>query len=397
MYYDTQSLGIATVGNLTKTEAWMTGSTYINTQNTYTAKGLVATTTDPRGKTTEYDYDSYDLYPILVTNPLSQETEYVYNYGVGKPKSTTDANNLTTETVYDGLGRIKEIKIPGDTSPYNPVTSTAFIYTDTRGANSILKKDYLSASNSADTYQYLDGFGRPIQERHEEENSTYATKDTLYDALGRVSRETLPYSSSGTNRTTATTNTALHTDYAYDPLNRITEVTNVLGTVENDYSGWTTTTTDLRGVDKDITTDAYKNIVSVVEHNNSANYTTNYSYNGNNKLTGITDALGNIRSFTYDGIGRRLTATDLHATSDTSYGSWSYTYDNVGNITSFTDPKNQTVEYTYDDLGRPLTENFTGQAGTEVTYTYDSCTLGIGKLCTSDNGDAATAYTYASR
>ena len=38
MYYDAQSLGTATLGNLTKAESWVTGSSYINTQNTYTSK-----------------------------------------------------------------------------------------------------------------------------------------------------------------------------------------------------------------------------------------------------------------------------------------------------------------------------------------------------------------------
>ncbi len=396
-YYDSQSLGTATDGNQTKVESWVTGSTYINSQKTYTSKGLVSTETDPRSKVTEYTYDSYDMYPVTVTNALDQDTDYTYNYGVGKAKQVTDANGFVYQTTYDGLSRIKEEKIPGESSPHTPVTKSSFAYTDTANAFAIHKTDNLDGSIAVETYQYLDGFGRIIQTRVEDEAGTYSVKDTVYNDLGLVDKECLPYTSSGSSKTTATTTTSLYTSYAHDALSRVTGVTNAIGTMTKAYDDWKTTVTDLRSKAKDFYADAYGNLVQVDEHNSSNTYTTAYEYDGNNKLTKITDALSNIRNFTYDGLGRRLTAQDLHASADATFGSWTYTYDNAGNLASVVNPNSQTINYTYDDINRQLTENYTGDAGTEVTYAHDSCTNGVGKLCTVTATGANDAYVYNSR
>src|SRR5262247_4033909 len=117
------------------------------------------------------------------------------------------------------------------------------------------------------------------------------------------------------------------------------------------------------GTPKDLLSDAFGNLVQVNEHNATNTYSTYYEYNAANDLTKITDALSNIRSFTYDGLGRRLTAEDLHASGDGTFGTWTYVYDHAGNLTQSVNPKSQTVNYTYDSLNRPLTEDFTGTAG----------------------------------
>ena len=96
--------------------------------------------------------------------------------------------------------------------------------------------------------------------------------------------------------------------------------------------------------------------------------TTTYAWYANDTLATTTDADGSVRNFSYDGRGLRLTAQDLHDTAGLS--TWTYTYDDAGNLASFVDPKSQTVNFTYDELNRVLTENYTGQAGTEMEYLY---------------------------
>lgn len=398
-YYDSQSFGNMGAGNLTKERHWISGSNWADTLYGYnTTYGIQTSMTDPRGKVTQYSYDSYNLYPTTITDPLTHTVQYLYDYSLGKPKQTTDNNSFVYKTLYDGLDRVIEEKIPDFTSPYSAVTKTTYTYTDTQNAVSVHKTDYLDGSTTVDSYQYFDGLDRVIQDRKEAESSnTFNVTDKAYDSTGQLQKESLPYASTGSARTTATTINSLYTNYTYDALLRPSTVSNNLGTTSYVYDQWKTTITDANSKQKNLYKDAYDNLDKVDEFNSGSTYTTNYKWNLNKKLTKITDALGNVRNFTYDGLGRRLTAEDLHATSDTSFGSWSYTYDDNGNLTQSVDPKSQTINYTYDDVNRPLTEDYTGGTGTEITYTYDSCTNGVGKLCSAlVSGSSTTTYTYDS-
>lgn len=396
-YYDTQSLGTVTDGNITKVERWKTGSTYVNTQKAYnTTYGIPTSFTDERGKTTTYSDDSYNLYPATVTNPLSQAVSYTYDYSLGKPKQVTDQNSFVYQTVYDGLDRVKEEKVPDLSSPYSSITKTAYTYTDTSGAVSIARTDNMDASVSISSYKYFDGLNRLIQDRTETESS-YAARDYVYNTIGKLYKESLPYASSGSSKTSPTGTTALYTTYTYDTLQRPLTVVDAIGTTSYAYDDWKTSITDARSKVKHYYKDAYNNLKQVDETNSGSTYTTTYEWDLNNNLTKITDALSNIRNFTYDGLSRRLTAEDLHASGDTTFGSWSYAYDDAGNMTQSVSPESKTVNYTYNDINQVLTENYTGDAGTEITYTYGGCTNGTGKLCNIDMlSGADTDYTYNS-
>ncbi len=395
-YYDNGALNYVDTGNLTKEERWKVSSTYIDIENTYNGLGLITQKKDPRDKATTFAYDTYKLYPATSTNPLSQSTSYTYDYSSGKVLARKDPNGRTFETVLDGLDRVIEEKQPDLTTPTTAVTKTGVAYTDSYTGASFLTTNYNSSGTSALVYTYLDGFGRTLQTRTEaEDTNTYSAVDTVYNTVERVQKDGLPYFSSGSSRTTATTTTALFTQYSYDAMLRNVSSTNAVGTISKSYDQWINTVTDARGKNKSLYNDAYGNLIQVDENNASSTYSTTYEYDLNNNLTKITDALSNVRNFTYDGLSRRLTAQDLHASADITYGIWTYTYDDSGNLTQVDDPKSQTINYTYDDLNRVLTENYTGAGGTEMSYAYDSCTEGVGRLCTASSSiPVITDYTY---
>jgi RHS repeat-associated protein len=396
-YYDSQTLGNVTDGNLTKQEMWKTSSTYIDIEKTYnTTYGIVTQEKDQRDKATNYSYDTYNLYPATITNALSQATSYTYDYSSGKIKQTTDPNTRVTQSIYDGLDRLKEEKQPDLATPSTLVTRTSYAYTDTSGAVKVQTTENLDGSTSVDTYTYFDGLNRKIQVRKEMEDGNYATTDNVYNNIAQLHKESVPYSSSGSSKTSATTTASLLIVYSYDPMLRVTSTVNGIGTTSNAYDDWKLSITDPRSKLKHLYKDSYGNLIKVEETNSGSTYTTLYEYNGNNKLTKITDALGNLRNFTYDGLGRRLTAQDLHASADATYGTWTYTYDDTGNLSSIVDPKSQTINYTYDDTNRVLTEDYTGVGGTEVTYTYDSGTDGVGRLTSVAASGANSSYTYNS-
>jgi YD repeat-containing protein len=258
------------------------------------------------------------------------------------------------------------------------------------------KSDWLFPSNTVDTYQYVDGLNRLVQERKESPAAgIYFVTDRVYNKMGQIGSTTLPYASAGSSYTPPSGTNALYTKYFYDALQRVTTEVTAVGTKTNSYYKWRTRSTDQNSNVKDYWQDAFGNLADVVENISVASIaTTTYTYDAQNNLATTTDSLGNVRAFTYDGLGRRLTAQDLHYATDTTFGVWTYTYDHQGNITSQTDPKSQVVNRTYDALNRMRTEDYTGQSGTEITLIYDACTNGIGYLCSASSTSATSTNKY---
>ncbi|MFA6565854.1 MAG: SpvB/TcaC N-terminal domain-containing protein, partial [Candidatus Paceibacterota bacterium] len=396
-YYDGLSFGYFDKGNSTKEEKLISGSSYASTTKTYDGTyGLITAETDARGNATSYSYDTPNLFVATSTNPLGHTRNFQYDYSSGNIATTTDENGRIFATVYDALDRAIEEKQPDQTTPSALVTKSAYAYTDTSLAVAVQKTNYLDASLANTTYAYKDGLGRTIQTRMQTELSDiYTVSDAIFDARGMVKKESLPYFSSGAARTGTTTVNALYASYVYDSLGRVTEISNAVGTTTNAYDDWKVTTTDARGKQKIFTKDAYGNLVKVEEKNNGDTYTTNYEYNPLGNLTKITDAEANVRNFTYDKLGRRLTAQDLHASGDETYGSWSYSYDDAGNTTQTVDPKEQTINYEFDALNRNTSENYTSESGTEVSYAYDTCTNGKMRLCAASSTDVISSFSYS--
>lgn len=267
-----------------------------------------------------------------------------YDYSSGKVTRLTDPNTRVFTTTYDGLDRPLQEQQPDLTTPATLVTKATYAYTDNAVPTSVHKTDYLDGSNTVDSYQYFDGLDRPIQTRKEAETAgQFAVSDTVYDTRGLVAKTSLPYFGNGAAYTAPTTIAALLTTTTYDPLQRPLTQANAVGVTSYAYSDWKTTVTDPNTHPKDLYSDAYQNLVKVDEHNSGNTYTTQYVYDAKGNLTNITDALANVRAFTYDGLGRRLTAQDLHASGDGTFGTWTYAYDDAGNIASSSDPKAQLV------------------------------------------------------
>lgn len=394
-YYDSLAHGSVDKGNETKHERWVTGSTYIDTEKTYNSYGLVTQEKDPRDKATNYVYDSYNLHIASSTNPLLQVTGYQHDLSSGQIATTTDPNTRVFVTVFDGLDRIKARKEPDQTTPSTLVAALENEYTDTVGSRRIKESRHLNAATSTETYTYLDGSERPVQKRLEAEGTdTFSVSDFTYDALGRPKKESLPYFSGGNARGGATTIESLYATRTYDPLGRVTSIADALGTMTYAYDQRETIITDANGKPKDLHHDAYGNLVTVEEHNAADTHTTAYQYDKNDNLTRITDALSNLRNFTYDGLSRLTKSEDLHASGDSGFASTTLLYDASGNVTKrFTDQFGE-VAFTYDDVSRPLTEDSVSIVGTDIQYAYDSCEEGKGRLCAATTTDVVTNYAY---
>lgn len=245
----------------------------------------------------------------------------------------------------------------------------------------VKKVTYFSPTLTGESYILYDGMMRKIREVNQTTPSNYTAQDTVYNNMGQVARSSVAYSFSGVPSiyTGPNSTSNLYTTYTYDTLGRTTLAVNALGNMSSVYDKNKTTTTDQIGKVKSAYTDAFGNLIKIDEYNAGATYTTEYTWNTLNKLTKIKDALGNVRNFTYDGLGRRKSAEDLHDSTDSDYGVYYFSYDNKGNLTQKITPNGSTVNYTYDALDRPLVESL--GAVPQITNIYDTCPNGVGMLC----------------
>ena len=84
---------------------------------------------------------------------------------------------------------------------------------------------------------------------------------------------------------------------------------NRTGTSTISYTGPSHTVTDPAGKVRTLTMDALGRLVKVVEAPSSENYTTSYTYSGQNNLTSVTQG-SQTRTFVYDPLGRLTSATN---------------------------------------------------------------------------------------
>ncbi len=168
----------------------------------------------------------------------------------------------------------------------------------------------------------------------------------------------------------------------------------------------------------------------------TASATSTFQYDPNGNLTQVTDPLGHVNQTQYDSLGQPTEQLEPHPTAiGSTLGQISTTYDGLGQVTKVTDPRNLETTYQMDNLGNLLsqtspdtgtTQNTYDEAGNlktrtdargkvaaysydsqnripqviyedqTFTYTWDTCTNGIGRLCTLANGGATIGLNYDS-
>ncbi|PIZ54284.1 hypothetical protein COY24_04150, partial [Candidatus Uhrbacteria bacterium CG_4_10_14_0_2_um_filter_41_21] len=398
--YDDLLTGKVTKGNLTMKRSQLTDvavhgvTTWATQKYSYDSYGNVSKSTDPNGYATEYEYDSWSMYPVLVTDSLGYATMLETDSITGNKTQVIDANGTIEELDYDSFGRIESHRLSSSTSETSLITLEDYEYDIASTPNSVEITKYLDSSTGTQSVAYYDGLGRLAQTRSMLENLVdYSVIDHEYDDADREIRTSVAYEDTGSIYSAADTSKSdINVDY--DRAGKKLSVSDDVGTVLHDYDGRETTVTDEEGNQKTYTYDARGRLIRVDEIEDGATYSTSYEFDSAGNLIGLEDSQGNVREFTYDWGGRRLTAGDLHSPSTSSYGTWTYTYDYNGNVKSATNPNGDTINYGYDGLGRLKAENSQATTGTDITFTYDTATNGIGKLAEARRGWVASVYSY---
>ena len=340
-------------GNATCVARQIGPSSWASTKRQYDTAGNVVNAWDANSNLTQYTYADNCSYGLLsgVVNALGQTASLAYDCGVAKVNSFTDANNRVTTLSYsDPFGRLTsalEAGIRQTSYTYN--ISPPSVDAVTAGVYSQIVYDDLGRKVSTLQCTATCSTGGPSR--------LVARTDTQYDFLGRVSAVSNPYDATSTPVWTTTT---------YDALSRVIAVTRpdssqFVTAYDVSTAGLSAEVTDEAGKSRTTYTDGFGRLIQVIEDPNGLNYSTAYTYNGLDNLLNVSQGV-QTRTFTYDMLGRLLTATNPES------GVISYTYDLNGNLKTKTDARtgpNPTVTMQYDALNRVQSKQYAS-----LTYTY---------------------------
>jgi uncharacterized repeat protein (TIGR02543 family) len=151
--------------------------------------------------------------------------------------------------------------------------------------------------------------------------------------------------------------------YFYDPKGNLTQTTDPLGRIRRQ----TYDTLDRLA----LVQEPHPSVVGATQGQIAT------AYDGQDRITGVTDPRALATGYTMDGLGNVLTQTS----PDT--GTTTFTYDAAGKLKTRTDARGKTASFSYDALNRPTGIAYGDQT---VAYTWDACANGIGRLCRIDDG-----------
>lgn len=408
----------------------------------YNAEDALVRRTDPEGGVVTYELDdayrpvtvrdpvggawrvAYDATGAVVaeTTPEGGTTAYAYD-DAGRLESVTDPTGGTTAYAYDDAGRlVAEVDPVGATTTYGyDVVDQLVSVTDPAGHVTAYAYDEVG-----DLTGVTDRRGQTWAYEHDPAGRVVAQTDPLgartaygYDAAGRLAAVTDPlgavtaFTHDAAGRVVAVTDpvgdvsTAAHdlagrvvaatdplgavTAYGYDLAGRLTSVTDPTGAVDRygyDAAGRQTSTTDPVGTQTRYGYDTAGQLVEVVEGaGTDLAATTAYAYDGDGRLTAITDARGGTSTFAYDSAGRVVRETD-QVGSVTTAG-----YDAAGRVTRTQAADGRVTGYAYDPRGDLVRTRYAD--GSTVELTYDAGGLPI--AMTDPTGATAWAYDPAGR
>jgi RHS repeat-associated protein len=362
--------------------------------------------TGESARTTDLTYDTDSIFPLTVSNSLAQMTQVRVDSRWGTTKTVADPNGIVLQRAYDDFGRLVETRKPTGTTVYTYSPTNASITTLVGAIESkiAVQVDRLGASGSfgGRAVDELDTYGRVVRSTLTGFHGEFVMQERAYDSIGRTMGATLPHS--------VNTATVPFTTFTYDPLNQLTEEDHSDGThIEHRRASRVSLATQQGGlipnfacpfdvqldIDEEGRQDAVVRdhrglVIRSYDGNNTATAaeSSHYEYDGLGQLIAATDNLGSKTTFMKDAYGRVLSTDNLEM------GTTGYTYDGYDEIKTSLDAKNQLRSFTFDTLGRMATVT----DGTTIRrWTYDEGVNAIGRLSgTSVSGLAgqSTSYTY---
>jgi len=298
--------------------------------------------------TYEYD-DDVHTHVARVVDSYGLSSSSLYYPEFGQLKQTTDINGQVTDYSIDDRGRIDTVTAPYERLINRPTIKVRY-QTDETPAYAVVSHYNEDTETDIETVTFIDGLFRPIQVKkigvfYDASNGVESTIPiisgrTYYDDFGRSDKQTYPFVLGGNdpllNYSDDVDNTAPPTRMVYDILDRPLTVTlpdqsvttTSYGVVEdNGVQAFRTRMIDAEGEKKDRITDVRQHERARIDYLDSTAITTRSTINGIGELQLVADVGGNVTTYTYDMLGRKLTYDHPDG------GLTQFTYDPAGNLT----------------------------------------------------------------
>ena len=305
-----------------------------------------------------------------ITNALGQVTTFDTYDAYGKVLQMTDPNGLRTNYVYNvGSDPLARVTTLTQTPPTGSARTTQYRY---GWAGADLTTVYLPDGR---TLSYTYNNARQLT-RVTDNGGNYVAYG--YDLKGnRISEYT--YNSANA--------LAHQIDLAYDIRNHVSLI-NAAGSLTqqvNDAVGNLTQQTHPNN--NPPSTNSFDALNRLIQTLNSLGGTTSYAYDPNDRLKQVVAPNNATTQYQYDDLGNLFKEISPDRSSTT------YTYDNAGNVMTVTDARGILATYTYDALNRVTSIDYPGTTE-DISYAYDICTAGIGRLCQVADASGTTQYSY---
>ncbi|MET9323602.1 polymorphic toxin-type HINT domain-containing protein [Streptomyces sp. NPDC003038] len=370
----------------------------------------------PDGAVTKTEYRALANalpYEVTHTNPLGWKTTTTLDTGRALPMKTTDENGHVAERGYDALGRVTVIWQPGqDRTVDPPVRKFSYSMNGTNAPTTVLSQTLMNDDSYISSYTIYDGLGRIRQTQAHTPSGAYGRMitDALYDSHGWQVKTSAPYYNDQAapggalflpnGGVSPDSHIPAQTVSVFDGLGRSTaSVFQSFGIEQwrskTEYPG----ADEVRSIPPNGgyatasitngTTSAlrqYKSNLPTGEYDE-----TTYETNTQGQELRRKDSAGNEWTFAYDLLGRTVQTTDPDSGTATTV------YDDSKNLVTATDARGKSATTVSDLLGR-TTATYEGTAVDPAkqvgAYTYDTKVLGKPSTTTRYTGGAAgNAYT----
>jgi RHS repeat-associated protein len=372
--------------------------------------GATSFATAGKAATTSYTMSNGVLTGVTATNEAGMTASQTLDPGTGQSLTSTDQNGRTTTLTYDALGRLTNVRLPGDSYDVKTIAYTISATTP----SVVVTSAYPAAGASrVQSWQFYDSLARPYQSQVTGPSGGTITTGVRYDDRGNTAATVSALASAAAPGTvygqwyaaSFTATLPSQTVTTFDDLSRpVTASLVAAGTTQwtaaTAYDGTTTTVTppSNSGASEPgiaatmVTKDMDGHVLTRAQGGN----TTSYGYDIAGRQVKITSPKGAVTSYGYDWLGRRT------STSDPDAGASTADYYPSGALKHTRDATGKELFTSLDALDRP-TATYIGSSasGTLLSKTiYDATPLGgssalLGTITSQTRYDNASAYTLA--